>query len=278
MRGFGCAFFVNGGIIYTMETELKELKLKEKKYTHFTAVLGTLSSLAVYIPFFPLVSDYFDESLKTLFFIIAALSAIGCIVSLIFISKTSKRIKELSSKLPANKKNKSQAQAPKFPFTIHGARGRSIEIFENKCIITTDVTLGSILTKNATDGSKTIYYSDVIGFQFKEALVTIGYLQLETAGMTMNNAGSNFFNENSFTFENTPLPAPYGDMNNYMRKIADYIQKRVEYYKPTSNNTQTVQVDKLSSADELRKYKALLDDGIITQEEFETKKKELLNS
>ena len=66
-------------------------------------------------------------------------------------------------------------------------------------------------------------------------------------------------------------------MNEYMRKIADYVQKRVEYYK-TSNNTQTVQVNKLSSADELRKYKALLDDGIITQEEFETKKKELLNS
>lgn len=31
-----------------------------------------------------------------------------------------------------------------------------------------------------------------------------------------------------------------------------------------------------SSADEIRKYKALLDDGIITQEEFDTKKKELL--
>lgn len=32
-----------------------------------------------------------------------------------------------------------------------------------------------------------------------------------------------------------------------------------------------------SAADELRKYKGLLDDGIITQEEFDTKKKDLLN-
>ncbi|AFM70858.1 SHOCT domain-containing protein [Enterococcus hirae] len=32
-----------------------------------------------------------------------------------------------------------------------------------------------------------------------------------------------------------------------------------------------------SPADELRKYKELLDDGIITQEEFETKKNILLN-
>jgi predicted Zn-dependent peptidase len=31
-----------------------------------------------------------------------------------------------------------------------------------------------------------------------------------------------------------------------------------------------------SSADELRKFKELLDSGIITQEEFDTKKKQLL--
>ncbi|MGX7200032.1 SHOCT domain-containing protein [Enterococcus nangangensis] len=35
-------------------------------------------------------------------------------------------------------------------------------------------------------------------------------------------------------------------------------------------------VQVLSSADELRKFKALLDDGIITQDEFDAKKKELL--
>ncbi len=38
----------------------------------------------------------------------------------------------------------------------------------------------------------------------------------------------------------------------------------------------SVQVDNYSNADEIRKYKKLLDDGIITQEEFEAKKKQLL--
>jgi len=33
----------------------------------------------------------------------------------------------------------------------------------------------------------------------------------------------------------------------------------------------------VNNADAIRKYKELLDDGIITQEEFEAKKKELLN-
>ena len=36
-------------------------------------------------------------------------------------------------------------------------------------------------------------------------------------------------------------------------------------------------VQPLSNADEIRKYKGLLDEGIITQEEFEAKKRELLN-
>jgi len=38
-------------------------------------------------------------------------------------------------------------------------------------------------------------------------------------------------------------------------------------------NTPQPQID---TTDELRKYKALLDDGIITQEEFDSKKKQLL--
>ena len=42
--------------------------------------------------------------------------------------------------------------------------------------------------------------------------------------------------------------------------------------KKTPSNTDTA-----SSADEIRKYKQLADEGIITQEEFETKKKQLLD-
>jgi predicted Zn-dependent peptidase len=35
-------------------------------------------------------------------------------------------------------------------------------------------------------------------------------------------------------------------------------------------------INQSSPADEIRKYKELLDDGVITQEEFEQKKKQLL--
>ena len=41
-------------------------------------------------------------------------------------------------------------------FTLSGNRGRTITVCKNKCIIKTDVTVGSVLTGNATDGEKII--------------------------------------------------------------------------------------------------------------------------
>ena len=86
-------------------------------------------------------------------------------------------------------------------YEINGARGRSIRIYPYKCIISTTVTAGSLLTRNATDGEKTIYFKDVIGLQFKKPGLTLGFLQFETASGTMNNEKSNFFSENTFTYE-----------------------------------------------------------------------------
>ena len=45
----------------------------------------------------------------------------------------------------------------------------------------------------------------------------------------------------------------------------------------SQNNVTVVSTPSESSADEIKKYKDLLDAGIITQEEFEAKKKQLLN-
>ena len=45
----------------------------------------------------------------------------------------------------------------------------------------------------------------------------------------------------------------------------------------SSNETATIQVNEaVSAADELKKFKELLDSGIITQDEFDAKKKQLL--
>ena len=154
-------------------------------------------------------------------------------------------------------------------YFFYGARGRSIKVYENKCVIKTEVTVGSLLTHNATDGEKTIYYSDVIGIQHKEPGLTLGYLQLETAAGTGNNNGSNFFNENTFTYDSTQVS------EEDMRKVIAYIQERVEACK-NAKNAPVVAAAPISVADEIKKFKELLDMGAITQEEFDAKKKQLL--
>lgn len=86
-------------------------------------------------------------------------------------------------------------------YQLDGARGRRMVVYKNKAVIKTGVTLGSIVTHNATDGEKTIYFRDVIGIQYKKPGLTLGYLQLETASAKGNNNASNFFDENTFTYD-----------------------------------------------------------------------------
>lgn len=86
-------------------------------------------------------------------------------------------------------------------YEIKGNRGRRLYVYEHKCVIKVDITLGSIITSNATDGEKTIYYKDVLGVQLKKDGMLVGYLQLETASEKGNNKNDNFFDENTFTFD-----------------------------------------------------------------------------
>ena len=175
----------------------------------------------------------------------------------------------LVSQVPYSKENEVMEKKP--IYEIQGVRGRSIKVYEEKCIISTKASIGSFLTQNYNDGEKTIYYTDCIGVQFKKSGLQIGYLQLETASSTMNNRSDNFFNENSFTFDSTTVS------NEKMEKVADYIREQIDQIKSAKNSPTTiVAAAPVSSADEIKKFKELLDMGIITQEEFDAKKKELL--
>lgn len=114
---------------------------------------------------------------------------------------------------------------------LTGVRGRYLEVYDNKCIVRTEVTAGSLLTSNATDGEKTIFYIDCTGIQFKESGFAIGYLQVETPSMQMNNQASNFFSENTFTYEDGKNDVT----NQLMRQVYRFISDRVEGYKYGTN-------------------------------------------
>ena len=55
------------------------------------------------------------------------------------------------------------------------------------------------------------------------------------------------------------------------KKMKDFIEQRL-----TEGGAAEVSAQPLSSADEIKKFKDLLDSGVITQEEFDAKKKQLL--
>lgn len=154
-------------------------------------------------------------------------------------------------------------------FQIKGARGRFLLVYEDKCIISTKAGIGSFITGNVSDGDKDIYYSDVIGIQYKKPGIQLGYLQLETSSAMMNNKKDNFFNENSFTFDQNVLVE--------VEQAAAFIKKKIDDLKKQKSAPSTTIVQtQTSAADELKKFKELLDIGAITQEEFDAKKKELL--
>ena len=87
----------------------------------------------------------------------------------------------------------------------------------------------------------------------------------------MNNINSNFFSENSFTFDLTVTT------NEQMKEVRDYVEAQIRMCKNNQNQVQNPPAaPAMSAAEEIKQFKELLDMGIISQEEFEAKKKQLL--
>lgn len=148
---------------------------------------------------------------------------------------------------------------------LDGAQ-RILDVYEDRVVLTQKKNIRAFLTHDLLKGTKEIYFADMSSVQFKKASsLILGYIQFEVAGL----AGNNFGSENSWTYES------------YRQEEADkavaYIKGRLSEMKKQKaggGNTQVVQ--QVSAADEIKKYKDLFDQGIITEEEYNKKKKELL--
>jgi hypothetical protein len=118
-------------------------------------------------------------------------------------------------------------------------------------------------------GERKIFYGDISSIQFKKSSALLsGFIEFYFAGHNTQKQGGGLFagttNDNRFTFYNRYLPE--------IEKIRDYIQGKII----ECNTPQVVQAVATSDADELLKFKQLLDAGVITQDEFNTKKKQIL--
>lgn len=119
---------------------------------------------------------------------------------------------------------------------------------------------GFLLGGGMLRGDKTIPYSSIVAVQLKKAGLVGGYLQLTLKGGS--EAKSGLFQ--STTDENT--------VNFYSGKNKDFEEARRLVEEKICDNTSP----KHSNLDELEKLAEIKEKGIITQEEFDAKKKSIL--
>lgn len=114
-------------------------------------------------------------------------------------------------------------------------------------------------------GTKTFPFSNITAIQFKEPGFTTGYLQFILSGSleTKRGVSGAVRDENSILFTKKELAL--------MSELKEYVEWKIL----NKHQANTVNSNN-SEADEILKFKSLLDQGIITEDEFAIKKKQIL--
>lgn len=137
-----------------------------------------------------------------------------------------------------------------------------LENLGKELIVTDNVV---IIQQKIIKSSKIIPLTNIISVQVKKPGLMAGYIYFQTLGGLNNRIkkpADISKDENSFIFNGN---------GNY--KIAMQMKEQIENCRERSSASA---LQENSSADEILKYKGLFDAGIITQAEFEAKKKQLL--
>ena len=156
-------------------------------------------------------------------------------------------------------------------YCLINTSGKILDVYDNKVVFTatksTSTFVSSVVFMDSqmSQGEKTIYLKDALGVQFKPSSITDGYIQIETASGNMTNTNSQYGGENTFNFSSK--------LNAEAEIVANYLKQKIDEIKVGGS---APMIQPASPVDDLKKLKELLDMEIITQEEFETKKKELL--
>lgn len=124
--------------------------------------------------------------------------------------------------------------------------------------------------KHGLDGIKKIHMKNISSVQFKEgSSVAAGYIQLAIQGSQESKGGFNSANydENTIMFG-----ASYNDL---AKKLVNKIESKIDELQSSQSQT-IIHQPTQTRAQQIKEFKELLDEGIITEEEFDKKKSELL--
>ena len=126
---------------------------------------------------------------------------------------------------------------------------------------------GFLFGRGMLRGDKTFPYSSVAAIQLKKAGMTAGYLQFTLVGGREAKPGlkESITDENSITFQ------AWGHNNKMFLEAKQLIEQRML-------GSRTGIVQPINNAEELAKFSELRDKGVMTEEEFQKKKQQLLAS
>lgn len=123
---------------------------------------------------------------------------------------------------------------------------------------------GFVFSGGAIRGDKTVPYSSIAAVQFKKAQITAGYIQLTLIGGTDATSGlmQAIKDENTISFNTWGA-------NKRFAEAKEIIDEKIKQFQRNGQG--------ISQAGELEKYAELRDKGVLSEEEFQEKKKQLLN-
>ena len=123
-------------------------------------------------------------------------------------------------------------------------------------------------------GDKTVMINQISGVQIKKVGLARGYIQFIMAGTKEAKSGiiggkidENIVYSDSF----------FKNKNNQINSNFEEIKKYIEEFNSNQNGNTTIIQNVKSPVEQVKELKELLDMGAISQEEFDKKKKELLN-
>lgn len=143
---------------------------------------------------------------------------------------------------------------------------KSLEVYEDHVVIKQKSIIDKLA--NGFKGDKSIYIEDITAIQIKPpGLLTNGYIQFSLPGGNEQTGGMKQATQD----ENSVFYAK--EKHDLVMKIKSTIERQKKVLKQPG-----VAEVMPSQADELTKFKKLADEGVITQEEFEIKKSQILDS
>lgn len=159
-----------------------------------------------------------------------------------------------------------------YEFYSLGMGGKSIIIINGNTLTISRPGLMSKMSLGFT-GDKTIMINQISGVQIKKVGLARGYIHFIMAGTKEVKSGiiGGKIDEN-VVYSDSSFKKSNKQINDDFEEIKRYI----EDFNSNQNNTTVVQNVK-SPVEQVKELKELLDMGAISQEEFDKKKKELLN-